>query len=352
MFVFAVAILVGKNIGSCVGLVAPLAQGETDVTKVFCDILVECLDLGGIGGQSSHQLVCLGADLFVRNDAVAFQARVPLTYLIPTLKGGHLYLRRLRLIVIDRLLLCRFRLFIFLFALEICVLPGIDATVVLFLDNGIHSRRRLKFHFAVARDVYLKLVVQEDQRCRVGEVLFKPEVALRQRRMHPPNNVVLEDISGPEAAHRHVLLPQVRIDWSFASDWCGEILNIAGAAAYDRAIRFSHTQEVNVEILVGGTVGEYQLTKPFEAGFSLDSHPHVEFPLAGAVFFEAVRLQELFDHKRFLRVVGSFFNQSRGFCRDLRRGRRLFPNAALSFSRPDVIGVNQTTSKQQGFEKE
>jgi hypothetical protein len=142
-----------------------------------------------------------------------------------------------------------------------------------------------------------------------------------------------------------VLLPQVSVDGSFASDWRGQILNVAGASAYYRAIRFSHAQEIDVEILVGRAVGEYQLTKSFESGFSLDSHTHVQFSLTGAVFFEAVRLQELLNHERFLRVVGRFVDQNCGLCRDLGWRRRLLSSAALRFSRIDVT-EDKTTNKQ------
>ena len=67
--------------------------------------------------------------------------------------------------------------------------------------------------------------------------MFDPEVVLRERTVNVPNEVILELIAGTQARNRDVLLPQIRVDGSFARQRRREVLNIGRAGADDTAVR-------------------------------------------------------------------------------------------------------------------
>src|ERR1022692_1746274 len=160
VFVFAVAVLVVKDLPGSVRLVAARAQRQTDVAEILRDEVVESLNLVHLRVEAFGEFVGLGANFRRGSTPVFFQARIPAADLFPTDERGQL---NVGILLIGGLLLSfGFGvLIVFVFVLVLCVVfalqvrarPVVDAPSVLFGDLWIHAWLVLQLEGAIGRDI-------------------------------------------------------------------------------------------------------------------------------------------------------------------------------------------------------
>src|SRR5436190_6729826 len=160
MFVFAVAILICHYVCGSMGLIATLAQRQTDVAKVLGDEFIQSLDLLLIGISTAHQFSSLGPNLLVRCSPFTLEFVIPVADFRPTLKCRHLNLWWLGFaIIVDISFFLFFPLLVFVNSFETRELPRVDPSVTLLFDRGILARFSLEFYFAGRGNVHLKLFI-------------------------------------------------------------------------------------------------------------------------------------------------------------------------------------------------
>src|SRR5262245_51063930 len=177
--------------------------------------------------------------------------------------------------------------------------PEIDAPIVFFFDSRIKAGFGLQLHFTRGWYVHRQLIVEHDQ--ALGhKIVFEPELVLGQWRLHIPDHVILEHVAGAQTGNSYMFLSEVGVNWSFASDGRGEILDIGNSGVHDRAIGFAHTHVVHVELFIGRAIAKDELSEAFDAGITLDLHAQRRFTLTGTVALKAVGSTQLFDDYGFL----------------------------------------------------
>ena len=91
MLVLAVAVLIFEDVRGGMRLVAAQAEGEADVTDIFCDVIVERGDFFEIGRAALNQLLSFCADFGRGFGAAFFKIGVPFADLRPGGEGGELH---------------------------------------------------------------------------------------------------------------------------------------------------------------------------------------------------------------------------------------------------------------------
>jgi hypothetical protein len=97
-----------------------------------------------------------------------------------------------------------------------------------------------------------------------------------------------------------VLLTKVGVDGRLAFDRRGHILHRIEGSGHHRAVRLSHTDEVDLDLLVRRVEPEHELPPGLDAGIALYLHPHVALACARAVLLEPVRRSGLLDDRGLL----------------------------------------------------
>ena len=113
MLVFAIAVLVVKNVRRSVRLVAADAERQADVAEIFRDEIVEGFGPGNVGRLALDEFVGFGFHFGRGLAAVALQAGVPAADLLPGFEGGEL---NVRAVVVGTMLLF---LLVFFFVLAV-----------------------------------------------------------------------------------------------------------------------------------------------------------------------------------------------------------------------------------------
>jgi len=90
VLVLAIAVLVVKNVGGGVGLVAPQAQRQAYVAEILGDVVIEPFDFGDIAVEALGEFLGFRADLRRWLPAVMIEAGVPAANFFPTAEGGQL----------------------------------------------------------------------------------------------------------------------------------------------------------------------------------------------------------------------------------------------------------------------
>ncbi len=88
VLIFAVAVLVVKNIGGRVGLVPAEAQRQADVAEILGDVVVEGLDSIQVVVEAFGEFRCFGANFGRGRAPVFFEACIPAADLFPTDERG------------------------------------------------------------------------------------------------------------------------------------------------------------------------------------------------------------------------------------------------------------------------
>ncbi len=97
-----------------------------------------------------------------------------------------------------------------------------------------------------------------------------------------------------------MLLSQVGINWSFASNGRGQVLDIGNSGVHDSAIGFANAHVVHVDFFICRAIGKDQLSEAFDTGVTLHLHAHTRFTLSGAIALKAIDRAQLFDDHCFL----------------------------------------------------
>ena len=116
VLVFAVAVLIVKDVGGSVRLIAADSERQADVAEILRDEIVEGFGFVEVGIQSLGQFLRFGANFRRRRAAIALEAGVPAADLLPGFEGGQLNVGAVVFGVMFLLLLVL--VFVVVFALE------------------------------------------------------------------------------------------------------------------------------------------------------------------------------------------------------------------------------------------
>src|SRR6516225_701722 len=125
-----------KNVRSSVRLIAANAERETDVAKVFRDVIVERFDLREVVGRAFDEFIGFGPNFGTGLTAIMLEAGIPTTDRFPTRERGHLDGGILVVLLLLWFFLLVFVLVV-IFALEVRRRPAINASAGGFVYFGI-----------------------------------------------------------------------------------------------------------------------------------------------------------------------------------------------------------------------
>ena len=296
VLVLAVAVLVGKDFSGGMRLIAANTERQADVAEILGDVVVDGLQLLHVGVAALHQFLGAGADFGRGRAAVAFQSGVPTAHRVPGGKGGHLHVRLLGLDAAAFFLIS-----LAFVALLVRRRPAIDAPVTFVGDLGVVAGAGFQLDGAVARDIDLELVIEND--AGVQEAVLHPEFVGSQRRVGGGDDLVFENFARTQTGNGDVLLVKVGVDGRFASDGRVEILNGRCRRGDHQAAGLEHANIRDLDGFVGGAVAEDELSERLDAGFGLHPDAGGDFFAPGAVVFEAIHGALGLDDVGLLRVI-------------------------------------------------
>src|SRR6267143_5090874 len=302
VLVFAVAVLVVQNVGSCVRLVAAQPERQAYVAEILGDVVIESLDPVEIAAQAFGQLVGLRANLRSGLPAIVIEARVPAADFFPAVKGGQLNRRNFIFgLFLFPLLFVFVLILVVVLALQVGTGPAIDAPAILLADLRVKPRLGLQLQGTIAGYVDFELLVEID----VGpvEIVLSPELARRERRVDDRGHVILQDLPRPQTRHGDVFLSVVGIDRRLACNRRAEVLYGIRRRRYHAAIFLQYAHVGNLHAFVRGVVAEQYLSPLPDPGLALHPDPRRGFLPPRAVTLEAETGTHLFDDERLLGII-------------------------------------------------
>src|SRR6516225_2374841 len=180
-------------------------------------------------------------------------------------------------------------------------LPAINLAPVLFADGRLVSGLVLQRDLAVFGDIDFQFLIEHD--VHVVEVVLRPELLGRERRVDHRRHVVLQHFPRTQSRHGDVLLTVVGVHGSLARHRSGQVLHRIRRSRHHAAVRLPHAHVRNLDLLVRRAVADHHLSPLLHPGLAL--HPNACYGLLTArpVAFEPHARHDFLNDKGFLREV-------------------------------------------------
>ena len=136
------------------------------------------------------------------------------------------------------------------------------------------------------------------------EAFGSPEVAGSFRLGADDADLVVEEVSGLEAADGDLLLLEVAVEGGFAGDFGGDFLGVGGGGGDDGAVGVVDADVVDFDVLGTGGEVEGKDAEGFDAGLVADFDDARDFAGAGAVGCVGVAAAEVVEDDGLAGVVG------------------------------------------------
>ena len=132
--------------------------------------------------------------------------------------------------------------------------------------------------------------------------MLVPEVAGGKRGHDARDCLIFEHVSGAQGGYRDVPLPVIAVHRCFSENIGGEVLRGRVRSCDDVAVRFANPDIFHFQLLGGGGIAEYQLTKLFDARLALDPNDSFGLLDSGAVVLKARTIEDVLEDGRFVGI--------------------------------------------------